>query len=239
VTGGYKEFQGLGVGRLANYSEVFGFGAPTGIELSGEASGLVPDDRWKRQNYGENWVTGDTYNAAIGQGYVLATPLQVLNATAAVANGGTLYQPQLVYEITDAKGRVVRPFEPRPIWELGISDENLALVRLGMREAVTNGTAWLLRIPELPVAGKTGTAEYPEVDKEGNLILDDEGNLPTHAWFTAFAPYQDPEIALVVFLAGGGEGSQTAVPVAATILRYYFGIPEPTPVPPTTPTSQP
>ena len=239
VAGGRKEFQGLGMGCLANYSEVFGFGAPTGIELSGEASGLVPDDRWKRQNYGENWVTGDTYNAAIGQGYVLATPLQMLNATAAVANGGTLYQPQLVYEITDAGGRVVRPFEPRPIWELGISDENLALVRLGMREAVTNGTAWLLRIPELPVAGKTGTAEYPEVDEEGNLILDDEGNLPTHAWFTAFAPYQDPEIALVVFLAGGGEGSQTAVPVAATILRHYFGIPEPTPVLPTTPTSQP
>jgi penicillin-binding protein 2 len=87
ATGGYEEFEGLGIDRLGDYMRMFGFGEPTGIELSGEASGLVPNDRWKRQNYGESWTTGDTYNAAIGQGFVLSTPLQLLNATVAIANG--------------------------------------------------------------------------------------------------------------------------------------------------------
>ena len=231
VAGGYGDFQGLGIERLANYAQMFGFGEQTGIELSGEAVGLLPSDRWKRQNYGENWFKGDTYNAAIGQGYVLATPLQVLNATAAVANWGTLYRPQLVYRITDAEDNVVRALTPEPIRELEISEENMAMVRQGMREAVSHGTAWLAQLPYIAVAGKTGTAEYPGVDEEGNFILDEEGHLPTHAWFTAFAPYDDPEIVLVVFLDGGGEGSQVAVPVAADILRYYFGLPEPTPPP--------
>ena len=235
ITGGYGDFQGLGVERLAQYASMYGFGEPTGIELSGEAAGLLPSDRWKRQNYGESWYTGDTYNAAIGQGFVLATPAQVLNSAAAVANWGTLYRPQLVYKIVDADGHTVRSLIPEPIRELEISQENLALVRQGMLEAVTHGTAWYARLPGVEVAGKTGTAEYPGVDEEGNLLLDEEGNLPTHAWFTAFAPYEEPEIVLVVFLEGGGEGSQVAVPVAAQILRYYFGIAEPTPAPTTTP----
>ncbi|OGO06643.1 MAG: penicillin-binding protein 2 [Chloroflexi bacterium RBG_13_56_8] len=229
VTGGYPGFAGLGVERLAEYASMFGFGQPTGIELSGEAGGLVPSDQWKRQTYGENWVTGDTYNASIGQGYVLATPLQVLNATAAIANGGTLYRPQLVYQVIDAEGQVVRSLEPGVIRELAVSDEYLALVRLGMLEAVNRGTAWLAQLPGIEVAGKTGTAEYSAFDEEGNLIVDEKGNLPTHAWFTAFAPYEDPEIALVVFLEGGGEGSQRAVPIAAKILRHYFGLPDPAP----------
>jgi len=231
ATGGYRELTGLGNERLAEYATMFGFGRPTGIELSGEASGLVPTDRWKRQTYGENWGTGDTYNAAIGQGFVLVTPLQMLNATAAVANGGTLYRPQLVYKVVDAEGQPIRVLEPEVLGELEISEQHLAVVRQGMRDAVTKGTAWLLNIPTVPVAGKTGSAEYPAVDEEGNLLMDEHGYLPTHAWFAAFAPFDDPEIALIVFLEGGGEGSQTAVPVAATILRHYFGLPQPTPVP--------
>ncbi|MBN1401484.1 MAG: penicillin-binding protein 2 [Anaerolineae bacterium] len=225
LTGGFREFEGLGIERLAKYAGVFGFGEPSGIELSGEAAGLLPSDSWKRHNYGEIWYTGDTYNAAIGQGYILATPLQVLNAAAAVANGGTLYRPQLVYQVRDAEGSVRHALVPEPIRELGIDEANLALVRQGMREAVTMGTAWHAFMPELAVAGKTGTAEYPGLDEQGNLLLDEQGNLPTHAWFTAFAPYEAPEIALVVFLEGGGEGSQVAVPVAAEILRYYFALP--------------
>ncbi|MFP3896858.1 MAG: penicillin-binding protein 2 [Anaerolineales bacterium] len=231
VAGGFEDFRGLGIERLANYATMFGFGDPTGIELPGEASGPVPNDRWKRQTYGENWLTGDTYNAAIGQGYMLATPLQVLNATVAVANGGTLYRPQLVYQVMDAEGEIVHVLQPDPIREVAVSEENISLVRQGMREAVTSGTAYRLEVPSVRAAGKTGTAEYPAVDEEGNLITDEEGNLPSHAWFTAFAPYEDPEIALVVFLEEGGEGSQMAVPVAADIFRAYFGIPEPTPVP--------
>lgn len=231
VAGGYRDLQGLGIERLAKYAQLFGYGEPTGIALSGEAPGLVPSDRWKRQNYGEPWVTGDTYNAAIGQGYVLASPLQVVNATAAVANRGTLYRPQIVHSVTDANGRVMQSPITTVVRKIPVASENLALVRQGMLEAVDHGTAWLTQLPGLKVGGKTGTAEYPGLDEEGRLKLDPQGNLPTHAWFTCFAPYDNPEIALVVFLDGGGEGSQLAVPVAAKILRYYFNLPEPTPVP--------
>ena len=235
VAGGYRDFVGLGIDRLGKYMRMFGFGEPTGIGLSGEATGLVPSDRWKRQNYGEGWVTGDTYNAGIGQGFVLVTPLQMLNATAAIANGGTLYRPQLVYRITDSQGQVVQSLTPEVIRKLDISAENLALVREGMRAAVTQGTAWRAQMPGLAIAGKTGTAEFPAMDEEGRLIRDKEGHLLTHAWFVAFAPYEDPEIALVVLLEAGpevgGEGARNAVPVAARILRYYFGLPGPTPTP--------
>ena len=227
--GGYEDFTGLGIDRLGNYMRMFGFGEVTGIELSGEASGLVPDDHWKRQNYGESWVTGDTYNATIGQGYVLSTPLQLINATVAVANGGTLYRPQLIYQVNDVDGQPVRTFQADPIRQVDVSPENLAIVRQGMRQAVTNGTAYLLDVPGVDIAGKTGTAEYTDWDEDGNLIVDDQGRLPTHAWFTAFAPYDDPQIALLIFLEGGGEGSRTAVPVANPILRYLFHIPDPEP----------
>ncbi len=225
VAGGLEEFQGLGLERLAEYAHAFGLGQPTGIDLPGEASGLVPTKKWKRLNYSESWATGDTYNVAIGQGFILVTPLQLLNATAAVVNGGTLYRPQIVYQITDADGVVTRPFTPEVLGEIPVSEENLALVREGLRAAVEWGTGWGANLEGVAVAGKTGTAEYP------GPPIDDEGHLPTHAWFTAVAPAEEPEIALVIFVAGGGEGTITAVPIATDILRYYFDIPEPQPTP--------
>ncbi len=215
VGGGYRDFQGLGIEKLAEYSQLLGFGHDTGIDLSGESTGLVPNSKWKRLNYGESWVTGDTYNMAIGQGAVLATPLQVLNATAAIANGGTLYRPQLVYQVQDADGNVLRGFQPDIIRRLPVSQDNLNLVREGLRQAVLNGTARHVSIPGVPIAGKTGTAEFPG-------RRDREGNLPTHAWFTAFAPFQNPEIAVVAFVYGGGEGSAVSVPIAHEILQAYF-----------------
>jgi penicillin-binding protein 2 len=220
VGGGFEDFEGLDIDRLGTYCRAFGLGEPTGIELLGESAGLVPDDRWKRVNYGESWVTGDTYNATIGQGFVLVTPLQLLNATAAVANGGTLYRPQVVYQILDSEGTVVRSPSPEVIRQVPVDEKNLAIVREGMRLAVTGGTAHRANLAEVAVAGKTGTAEYfgPR---------DAEGNLPTHAWFTAFAPYEKPEIAVVVFVSGGHEGAKVAVPIAAQILRAYFGLPTP------------
>jgi penicillin-binding protein 2 len=226
ITGGLEEFQGLGLERLSEYAHSFGLGQPTGIDLPGEARGLVPTKKWKRLNYSESWATGDTYNVAIGQGFILVTPLQLLNATTVVANGGTLYRPQIVYQVTDADGQVIRPFTPEVLGQVPVSQENLALVREGLRAAVEWGTGWGANLEGVAVAGKTGTAEYPGP-------RDDEGHLPTHAWFTAFAPAEEPEIALVVFVAGGGDGTATAVPIAADILRYYFDIPEPqtTPTP--------
>lgn len=246
ISGGFKgsplfgqdrlaEIRGLGQKRLEEYTLFFGFGQPTGIDLPGEGVGLVANDQWKRQNQGARWVTGDTYNMAIGQGLFSATPLQLLNATAAVANGGTLYRPQVVYEVRTVDGDLVRPFQSQIIRRIPVSAHNLALVREGMSGAVEWGTARRVKLEGVAVAGKTGTAEYCLVDETGECWRDEEDNLPTHAWFTAFAPYEAPEIALVVFIEGGGEGSQVAAPVAAQILRYYFGIPEPQPTP--TPTA--
>jgi penicillin-binding protein 2 len=216
-----EEFEGLGLERLRTYAQAFGYGAPTGIDLGAEAPGLVPGEKWKRINYGERWTTGDTYNMTIGQGSVLATPLQVIQATAAVANGGILHQPQMVYQLLDDAGNVVQTLEPQVTGQLPISQENLALVRQGMRKAVTEGTArWMVICAGLEVAAKTGTAEvcdkYPYcLDEDGTIVT-------THAWFTAFAPYEAPEIAVLVFIYGGGEGAITAMPVAAEILNYYF-----------------
>ena len=226
VGGGYRnQFEGLGEERLGYYAELFGFGEQSGIDLPAESAGLVPTVRWKRLNYSESWVTGDTYNMSIGQGFMLATPLQVLNALATVANGGTLYRPQLVREIIDSDGNTVRAFAPDVIRQVPVSSANLDLVRQGMRYAVAGaaGTARGIHVPGVAVAGKTGTAEFfVDRNKDGIPDRDREGNLPTHAWFTAFAPYDDPEIAVVVFVYGGGEGSATAIPVANDILNYYF-----------------
>ena len=226
VGGGYRDqIKGLGEERLAYYAELFGMGSRSGIDLPGEVPGLIPTAKWKRINYSESWVTGDTYNMSIGQGFVLATPLQVLNSAATIANGGTLYRPQLVEEIMDSEGNTVWAFAPDVIRKLPISQENIDLVRRGMRAAVAGpgATARHINVPGIAVAGKTGTAEFfQDRNKDGIPDKDREGNLPTHAWFTAFAPYDNPQIALVVFIYGGGEGSATAVPVANEILNYYF-----------------
>ncbi len=226
LSGGLRDFEGLGLERLTDYAHLFGFGERTGIDLPGENVGLVPSRKWKRLTYSEIWVTGDTYNIAIGQGFLLATPLQILNATAAVANGGTLYRPQIVYQVTDAEGRVLRSFAPEVIREIPVSEENLALVREGLTAAVDWGTAMNAYLPWVSVAGKTGTAEYfADENEDGYPDRDRKGNLPTHAWFTAFAPVEAPEIVLLVLVEGGGEGSETAAPIAAQILQYYFPLP--------------
>jgi penicillin-binding protein 2 len=218
LDGGFTDFPTpLGQALVAEYARLFGYGALSGIDLPGEAPGLVPDPKWKQQTLNEQWTTGDTYNMAIGQGFVLATPLQVLDMTATIANGGTLYRPHLARAIVNATGTVTNTIEPQVIRHLPIDAKNFALVRQGMREAVTRGTAWKVNFSDLAVAAKTGTAEFfgPKVN----------GHLPTHAWFTAFAPYDKPEIAVVVFVFGAGEGSEVAAPIAADILRAYFKLP--------------
>jgi penicillin-binding protein 2 len=226
IAGGYEPagFEGLGLDRLVYYSELFGLGSPSGIDLPGEAAGLVPTVKWKRYNYAETWVTGDTYNMGIGQGFVLATPLQILNATAAIANGGLLYRPYLVQEVLDAEGNVVETHQPEVIRDLldQVAPENLAQVQLVLESVVAWGTGKELDVPGVPAAGKTGTAEfcdsYPScIDRNGRVRT-------SHAWFTAYAPARDPEIAVIVFVYGGGEGSTVALPIAGEILRYYFGL---------------
>ena len=236
VAGGFEEFRGLGVKRLAHYAALFGLGEPTGIDLPGELAGLIPTPEWKRKRFGGRggvWTTGNTYNMGIGQGDVLVTPLQMFNMVAVVANGGFLYRPQIVRRLVDAQGYTLEEKQPELIRRLPIEPAYLALVREGMRRAVIDGTARpdLSRLPEeVRVAGKTGTAEFCHPNEAGtDCVRDEEGNLLTHAWFVAFAPYEDPEIAVVVFIDGEGvgrviEGSQVAAPVAANIIRHYFGL---------------
>lgn len=232
IGGGYPKakFRGLGNKKMVEWSALMGYGEPTGIDLPGEVGAIIPDDQWKRQLYAESWTTGDSYNMSIGQGFMLSTPLQVLVSTAAVANGGTVYAPQVVYQIRDAENGLQRDYVPKIVRQLPATDEDIRLVQEGMWATVNSdyGTGTGSRLADIVVAGKTGTAEFCEVvEKEDNpeekeCWRDEDDNLPTHAWFVAYAPYEDPEIAVVTFVYNGGEGSATAVPITQQILEIYF-----------------
>lgn len=226
---------GLGHERIARYARMFGYGAPTGIDLPNEAAGTIPDDAWKQAKIGSPWLKGDTYNMSIGQGYVQATPLQVANATNAIANGGTLYRPHLLKAIVDANGQVTQVIQPEVIRNVDVDPKNLQVIREAMEAGFSTGELLPpFRVPGLRVAAKTGTGEFAgEVNAQGEL--------PTHGWFTSFAPADDPQISVTVFV-DRGSGSKDAAPIAMRIIRHYFGIPEDAPAEPTpaaTPSAQP
>jgi penicillin-binding protein 2 len=288
---------GLGIYRLGEYARALGYGARSGIQLPGEARGLIPDPRWKRINQGENWSTGDTYIATVGQGYVLSTPLQVLLSGATLANNGKLMQPTVVRQITDADGKAqtvwfspsdftlwkpvpgsgdtaregetwinladgsaanalpegsyqISPFTPNVKWDITtdprigeyvceagnclptgttkVVDASVVRdVRTGMRFAVTETGGTLNRIFNeqyplpIAVAGKTGTAEYCD-----DVALEAQrcqfGSWPTHSWTLSFAPFEDPEIAILAFEYNGGEGASVAGPVVGRLMQAYF-----------------
>lgn len=247
--GGYRDEvpNGLGVCRLGTYAHALGYGEYPGIELPDEEKGLIPDPKWKRITHGEGWSTGDTYIASVGQGYVLATPLQVLMSAATIANDGKLMKPTLIREITDAEGNVIQPFSPVMKWDITkdaviqefydttirgcepiegrtktVQPWVIEKVQEGMRRAVTNGTLRReFQNVTFVAAGKTGTAEY--CDKYANAKnLCIPGNWPTHAWTVAYAPYDDPEIAVVAFVYNGGEGASVAGPIVRQVLQAYF-----------------
>ena len=215
LAGGYQDFKGLGSERLARYAREFGLGEPTGIDLPGENKGLVPNAGWKKDTLNEQWLTGDTYNFGIGQGYLTVTPLQMLNVVAAVANGGTLLQPQVVREVIDSNNKIVTPFDKKVIRQIPVSKQYIQVMREGMRQAVDWGTATEAKVPGVAVAGKTGTAEWGTPHPQ-------TGDYPTHGWFLSFAPFDNPEIAVAVFVQKG-RGNATAAPIAGKILKYYFG----------------
>jgi penicillin-binding protein 2 len=209
VGGGYEKIVGLGIKKIKKYYTLFGYGEKTGIDLSGEAAGLVPDPSWKEKVKNEPWYLGDNYMLAIGQGDLLVTPLQLLMATSTIANGGILLKPRLVKEIISSEGKTVKKIDREVIRKNFISSKNIDIVRQGMRAVVTNGTARELASLPVSSAGKTGTAEF-------------NNKKDFHAWYTAFAPYEKPKIALVVLVEGAGEGNEIAVPIAKQILNYYF-----------------
>lgn len=267
---------GLGVNRLQQYARALGYDQASGVELPGEADGLIPDPQWKRIFQGENWSTGDTYIASVGQGYVLSTPLQVLLSASIIANDGRHMQTTIIKEITDNNGKVIPVwrdaagsfyFEPGPDrWQISPNQGHLKWdmttepiimdffcegryctetgnmktvdpfviqkVQEGMRLAVTDETGTLNKIFVNPtvlfngpfpiaVAGKTGTAEYcDDIARAANRCR--FGEWPTHSWTVAYAPYDDPEIAVVAFAYNGGEGASVAGPMVRLAMEAYF-----------------
>lgn len=240
-----KELETLNSAALGEYARRFGFGARTGIELPGEAAGTAPDPDWKQKTLGQPWVPGDTVNMAIGQGYMLATPLQIAQMTAAIANGGRLVRPRLVAALANEGERTVEPVTPPAAGVAPASDDTLRVIREAMAGVTTNtrigtaeyrfdgfdyaivgdsivrstslSTAQRRTARALVVAGKTGTAQSPSpADKP-------------HSWFTAFAPADDPAIVVTVMLENIGEGSSYAAPLARQIVESYYGLPLSTP----------
>ncbi|MFA6321867.1 MAG: penicillin-binding protein 2 [Candidatus Buchananbacteria bacterium] len=208
VGGGYNDFKGLGVDQLEKYSESFNIGKELGIDLPNEATGFVPDPRWKEETKNEVWYIGDTYHFAIGQGDLLATPLQVALWTSFYANGGKIYQPHVVKEILDGQNNSISKIEPRILNQDFISEKNIEIIKRGMRQTVLTGSGKRLSALPVEVAAKTGTAQWSST------------KLP-QAWFTAFAPYHDPEIVITVLVEEGGEGSSVALPVAYDIFNWW------------------
>jgi len=210
-------FIGLGEERVARYARAFGLGEQTGIDLPGETVGIVPDAGWKETTVGEPWTLGDTYDFGIGQGYVAATPVQMLVAASGIANGGKLLTPHLMREVRDSHGNLLESYKTKVRRTLPVEDTYLSVVRAGMRRSVTDGVARAAAVAGVPVAGKTGTAEYgPKLSN---------GKSATHGWFVGFAPYDDPQIAVVVFVQRGN-GGDDAAPAASRIIDFYFNGPQ-------------
>ncbi len=176
----------------------------------------MPDAQWKEETFGDSWFLGDTYNFGIGQGYLSATPLQMITAVSAIGNGGNVIRPHLLREVQDSHGNVLQQFEKSVQSVVPVEPEYLQIVQDAMHASVTRGVAQNAAVPGLEVAGKTGTAEFGPARP---------GSQETHAWFVGFAPYDEPEIAVVVFLERGVGGSDAA-PAGSKILDYYFNGPQ-------------
>ena len=209
VGGGYGNIEGLGVDRLEKYFKLFGFGDDLGIDLPGENNGLVPSEKWKQEVKKEDWYTGDTYHVSIGQGDLLVTPLQLAAATSAILNGGKVLQPRVVDKIIDSSKNVINVIEPKVLHQGFIDQANLDVIKKAMHQTVTDGSARILN--DLPVAtgAKTGTAQVA-------------GDNNPNAWGVVFAPFDDPQMVIVVLVEGAGEGSQVAMPVIKETLKEYY-----------------
>jgi len=218
----------LGVDRLARYATSCGLGMSTEIKLDNEAPALVPSSAWKLRKIGVPWQAGETLSVAIGQGFNLVTPIQMVSLVAAVANGGTRYKPLVVGRIRGVDGSLVKVGAAEPVGKLAASDKTLELLRRGLVDAVNRreGTGWIARVRGVEVAGKTGTAQVVSMEKdhEGKPLESIPFRLRDHAWFVAFAPAEAPRIAVAVLVEHGGHGSSAAGPIAREMIKTYLGI---------------
>lgn len=208
IGGGYGDVVGMGVDTIMAYLKKFHFSQKLGIDLSGEQDGFLPSREWKQEVTGERWYIGDTYNISIGQGDILVTPLQIANMTAAIASGGTMYRPHVVKEIKSTTTGEKKVIQPEIIAKDIVDAGHIETVRLGMRDCAVSGSCRRLSLLSFPAAGKTGTAQWNR-------------NKPNHAWFTSFAPFDDPEIVVTILVEEGEEGSRVAAPIAYEFYRWW------------------
>jgi penicillin-binding protein 2 len=221
----YQVGQKLGIDRLAFYAKACGLGSATGINLDDEAEGLIPTSAWKKRRTGISWQGGETLSVAIGQGYNLSTPLQMLVLTSALANGGTRYKPLILKSVKTADGDIVIQTKKQVIGMLPASKNTLSIVKKGLREVVNSpkGTGWIAHIKGMDISGKTGTAQVVGRSNDPHLSEKDmPDHFKAHAWFVSYAPSVDPQIAVAVFVEHGGHGSSAAAPIAREIIRTYL-----------------
>ena len=212
VTGGFQNQTGMGILKLNAWWKIFRLDQKTGIDLPGELSGFLPDPEWKERERNDPWRVGDTYNVAIGQGDFMITPIELLTYISAVSNGGKFYKPRVVKSIKNEKGEDIKIIEPEILSDIGKKVENaLPDVTRGMRDAVMKdyGTARLLSDLPVSVGAKTGTAQI-------------QNNQKTNSFFVGFAPFDSPEIAIIVLVENSREGSLNTVPIAKDILMWYY-----------------
>ncbi|CAB5082418.1 Peptidoglycan D,D-transpeptidase MrdA (EC [Olavius algarvensis associated proteobacterium Delta 3] len=222
----YQVGQKLGVDRIAWYARACGLGSSTGSKMDHEAKGLIPTAEWKLKRTGIPWQAGETLSVAIGQGYNLVTPIQMLTLVAAVANQGAQYQPFVLERVETAQEEVIKTSQPKEVSRLPVSPDTLELVRRGLWEVVNTpgGTAYGSRLKDVDMSGKTGTAQIvgrkddePEAEDE-----EIEEQFKDHAWFVAYAPSEAPRIAVAVIVEHGEHGSSTAAPIAREMIRSYL-----------------
>ena len=200
----------LGIEGLSKCMHKFGLEEKVGIDLPAEALGTIPSSEWKQREFKQIWFPGDNINLSIGQGYLLLTPLQIHSVISAVTTEGEIYRLHLVKKIISPDGSVIKEIKPEVYRKVDISSSTFQTVKEGLRATILKGTGWRANVKELSIAGKTGTAQNPHGE--------------THAWFMGFAPYENPEVCITVFLENGGEGGEAAAPIACAMLEKYFNI---------------
>jgi penicillin-binding protein 2 len=223
----------VGVDLIAHYANEFGLGKLTGISLPHEKSGTVPSSSWKKKRFGVPWYSGETLSFSVGQGYLLTTPLQLLMLISGVANEGRLTLPQVVEKVEDVYGKTLKEYPPVELGKAHVSQKTLEIIQDGLRGAINDphGTGSACLLKEVKVAGKTGTAQVvamPEDFKRGEM-----NRIPLkfrdHAWFVAYAPFEDPKIAVVVLVEHGGFGASAAAPIAKKVIEQYLDLHPSTP----------
>jgi penicillin-binding protein 2 len=216
----------IGVDTIAHYAKEFGLGKKTGISLPHEKSGVVPSSSWKKKRFGVSWYSGETLSFAVGQGYLNVTPIQQVTFMSAVANGGRLYLPQVVERVEDLYGKTLKEYSPEETGRADISEKSLQFVQEALLGAVNDphGTGAPSALKDVKVAGKTGTAQVVRMAQDWKK--GDSLRLPLkfrdHAWFAAYAPFEDPRIAVIVLAEHGGFGASAAAPIAKQVFEKFF-----------------